>query len=181
MDTPVISDVIVRPSSEIDVPAMVAIYAHHVRNGLGTFDPEPLHDEDIRRRRKNMMKRRLPHLVAERSGMIVGYAYALAQLALHQERVRPAPELVADALQQPGLVKAERFVQLLRRLVLGIDVVDHLAEALGRAGLYEGGQQQPSDAGAKVIGMDVDGMLDGVAIGRPFAKRHGISIPHDHA
>jgi L-amino acid N-acyltransferase YncA len=41
LDTPVISDVVVRPSTEIDVPAMVAIYAHHVRNGPGTFDPEP--------------------------------------------------------------------------------------------------------------------------------------------
>ena len=77
MDTPVINDVVVRPSTEVDVPAMVAIYAHHVRNGLGTFDPEPLHDEDIKRRRKNMMKRRLPHLVAERSGVIVGYACAV--------------------------------------------------------------------------------------------------------
>ena len=33
-----------------------------------TIDPEPLHDEDIKRRRKNMLKRRLPHLVAERGG-----------------------------------------------------------------------------------------------------------------
>jgi L-amino acid N-acyltransferase YncA len=56
---------------------MLAIYAHHIKNGLGEFDPEPLHDEDIKRRRKNMLRRRLPHLVAERDGVVVGYAYAV--------------------------------------------------------------------------------------------------------
>jgi len=79
LDLPVTEsrDVAVRASTEDDVPAMVAIYAHHIRSGLGTYDPEPLHDEDIKRRRKNMLKRRLPHLVAERNGVVVGYAYAV--------------------------------------------------------------------------------------------------------
>ena len=70
-------DLAVRASTETDVPAMLAIYAHHIRHGLGDVDPEPLHDEDIKRRRKNMLKRRLPHLVAERGGVVVGYAYAV--------------------------------------------------------------------------------------------------------
>src|SRR5262245_27256676 len=56
---------------------MVEIYTHHISHGLGTFDAEPLLGDDIKRRRKNMMKRRLPHLVAERDGVIVGYAYAV--------------------------------------------------------------------------------------------------------
>ena len=55
----------VRTSTEDDVPAMLAIYAHHIQRGLGEFDVEPLHGDDIKRRRKNMLKRRLPHLVAE--------------------------------------------------------------------------------------------------------------------
>ena len=70
-------DVIVRASTEEDVPAMLAIYTRHIQRGLGAFDPEPLQAEDIKRRRKNMLKRRLPHLVAERDGAIVGYAYAV--------------------------------------------------------------------------------------------------------
>ena len=70
-------DLAVRASTETDVPAMLAIYAHHIGHGLGTIDPEPLHDEDIKRRRKNMLKRRLPHLVAERGDAVVGYAYAV--------------------------------------------------------------------------------------------------------
>ena len=58
-------DIIVRPSTEDDVPAMLAIYAHHIQRGLGEMDVEPLNGDDIKRRRKNMLKHRLPHLVAE--------------------------------------------------------------------------------------------------------------------
>ncbi|WP_421997401.1 GNAT family N-acetyltransferase [Reyranella sp.] len=71
------SDLVVRPSTEADVPAMLAIYEHHVRNGVTVAETEPLQDEDIKRRRKNMLRRKLPHLVAERGGMVVGYAYAV--------------------------------------------------------------------------------------------------------
>lgn len=67
----------VRPSLESDVPAMLAIYIHHIRRGLGDLDLEPLQAEDIKRRRKNMLRRKLPHLVADRGGIIVGYAYAV--------------------------------------------------------------------------------------------------------
>ena len=70
-------DVAVRPSTESDVPAMLAIYTHHITRGLGEVDLEPTHADDIKRRRKNMLRRRLPHLVAERDGVVVGYAYAV--------------------------------------------------------------------------------------------------------
>jgi L-amino acid N-acyltransferase YncA len=56
----------VRPSTDGDVPAMLAIYAHCVQRDLGEFNFEPLDGDDIKRRRKNMVKHRLPHLVAER-------------------------------------------------------------------------------------------------------------------
>ena len=69
--------VVVRPSTESDVPAMIAIYTHHITRGLGEVDIEPTQSDDIKRRRKNMLRRRLPHLAAERDGVIVGYAYAV--------------------------------------------------------------------------------------------------------
>ena len=72
-----VQDIRVRPSTEVDVPAMIDIYAHHVQRGLGEYEFEPMNPEDIKRRRKNMLRRRLPHLVAERDGAIVGYAYAV--------------------------------------------------------------------------------------------------------
>jgi L-amino acid N-acyltransferase YncA len=69
--------ILVRPSTEADVPAMLAIYGHHIQRGLGEVEVETLHPDDIKRRRKNMLSRRLPHLVAERDAIIVGYAYAV--------------------------------------------------------------------------------------------------------
>jgi L-amino acid N-acyltransferase YncA len=70
-------EIFVRPSTEADVPAMIAIYCHHVQHGLGDYEMEPLHPDDIKRRRKSMLKRRLPHIVAEGNGAILGYAYAV--------------------------------------------------------------------------------------------------------
>jgi len=71
------SEIVVRSSVEDDVSAMLAIYSHHTQRGLGEFDVEPLHADDIKRRRKNMLKRRLPHLVAELDATVIGYAYAV--------------------------------------------------------------------------------------------------------
>lgn len=72
--------VTVRASADSDVPAMLAIYHFHVSAGLGdlgNYVAEPLEAEDMRRRRKNMRKHRLPHLVAEIEGIVAGYAYAV--------------------------------------------------------------------------------------------------------
>jgi L-amino acid N-acyltransferase YncA len=73
-------DILGRASTDADVPAMLAIYAYHVSRGLGDlgdYEAEPLEDEDMKRRRKNMRKHRLPHLVAEIDGAVAGYAYAV--------------------------------------------------------------------------------------------------------
>jgi L-amino acid N-acyltransferase YncA len=70
----------VRSSRDDDVAAMLAIYRHHITYGVGdvgAYEPDPLDAEDLKRRRKNMRGRRLPHLVAERGGEVVGYAYAV--------------------------------------------------------------------------------------------------------
>ena len=154
MDTPVISDVIVRPSSEIDVPAMVAIYAHHVRNGLGTFDLEPLHDEDIKRRRKNMMKRRLPHLVAERSGLIVGYAYAVPF------RKRPA---YRHAVKHSIYVHPDHLRSGIGRLLLPALIEACTAEGFRQMIGYVDAENQPSQQLHEAFGFHQAGLLQGVA------------------
>ena len=60
---------------------MLAIYRHHIRRGVepSVFAAaEPLDPEDLKRRRKNMRSGgRLPHIVAEARGTVVGYAYAV--------------------------------------------------------------------------------------------------------
>jgi L-amino acid N-acyltransferase YncA len=72
--------VIVRASREDDVDAMLDIYRRHIARGVEpafAHDPEALQPEDIKRRRRNMRKHRLPHLVADRAGLVMGYTYAV--------------------------------------------------------------------------------------------------------
>jgi phosphinothricin acetyltransferase len=74
------SPIVLRPSSDDDVPAMLEIYRHHIAQGvgnLGAFEPTPLEADDPKARRKNMRKHRLPHFVATIDGAVVGYAYAV--------------------------------------------------------------------------------------------------------
>ena len=71
---------VIRPSTDLDVPAMVGIYAHHICRGvgdLGGYETEALDAEDLKRRRKTMRNKRLPHLVADIGGVVAGYAYAV--------------------------------------------------------------------------------------------------------
>jgi len=70
------SSVTVRPSSASDVPAITEIYGHHVIEGTGSFEIIPPDIEEIARRRKDVVSRGLPWLVAEVDGAVVGYAYA---------------------------------------------------------------------------------------------------------
>jgi L-amino acid N-acyltransferase YncA len=72
--------VLVRPSRDEDVDAMLDIYRRHIARGVEpafAHDPEALQPDDIKRRRRNMRRHRLPHLVADRGGRVVGYAYAV--------------------------------------------------------------------------------------------------------
>src|SRR5438445_12023743 len=70
------ADYTIRPSRDEDVPAITAIYGHHVLHGLASFEEVPPSVEEIARRRGDIVARGLPYLVAEREGRIVGYCYA---------------------------------------------------------------------------------------------------------
>jgi L-amino acid N-acyltransferase YncA len=72
--------VVVRNSRDADVPAMLAIYLRHIRKGVDPRhegDIEAPDADDIKRRRKSMLRRRMPHIVAEQDGVVLGYAYAV--------------------------------------------------------------------------------------------------------
>ena len=66
---------LIRPSRDEDVPAITAIYAHHVLHGTGTFETEPPSIADMRTRRADVLSKGLPYLVAEQDGKIAGFAY----------------------------------------------------------------------------------------------------------
>jgi L-amino acid N-acyltransferase YncA len=70
------TDVAIRPSREDDVPTIAAIYRHHVLHGVASFEEIPPEQDEIARRRREILGRGLPYLAAERSGRILGYCYA---------------------------------------------------------------------------------------------------------
>ena len=65
----------IRPSRDADLPAITAIYAHHVLNGTGTFETTPPIQEDMAARRADVLSKGLPYLVAEEDGRLLGFAY----------------------------------------------------------------------------------------------------------
>jgi L-amino acid N-acyltransferase YncA len=66
---------LIRPSRDEDIPAITAIYAHHVLHGTGTFETEPPSAADMTARRADVLSKGLPYLVAEHDGVIAGFAY----------------------------------------------------------------------------------------------------------
>ncbi len=70
------SELIVRASTEADVARCAEIYRHHVLHGTASFEIEPPSLEEMKKRRAAVLDLGLPHLVAERDGKVMGYAYA---------------------------------------------------------------------------------------------------------
>jgi phosphinothricin acetyltransferase len=68
--------VVIRPSRETDVIAIATIYGYHVLHGLASFEEVPPELDELASRRRDILSRGLPYLVAERSGHVIGYCYA---------------------------------------------------------------------------------------------------------
>jgi L-amino acid N-acyltransferase YncA len=65
----------IRPSRDQDVPAIAAIYAHHVLHGTGTFETVPPTEGEMAARRADVLAKGLPWLVAEDGERVLGFAY----------------------------------------------------------------------------------------------------------
>ncbi|MFD1331141.1 GNAT family N-acetyltransferase [Methylopila musalis] len=65
-----------RDATDADLPALAAIYAHHVLSGTASFEIEPPDAAAMGRRLAAVRAAGLPWLVAERDGRLLGYAYA---------------------------------------------------------------------------------------------------------
>ena len=66
----------IRAIADADVPAIQAIYAHHVATSLGTFETEPPTVPEMRARCTGIVQAGFPYLVGELDGRILGFAYA---------------------------------------------------------------------------------------------------------
>jgi phosphinothricin acetyltransferase len=107
------SDFVIRPTTAADMPAVTEIYAEAVLYGTASYEIEPPTRDEMIRRWRELTDGGYPHLVAERDGAVLGYAYA------GPYRTRPAYRFsvedsiyIAPASQGIGVGKA-----LLRELI----------------------------------------------------------------
>jgi phosphinothricin acetyltransferase len=66
----------IRPATPADVPAIAAIYGHHVLHGFGTFEEVPPSDREIANRLSAVQAAGHPYLVATSDDVVLGFAYA---------------------------------------------------------------------------------------------------------
>jgi L-amino acid N-acyltransferase YncA len=99
----------IRSTAEGDLPAVQAIYAHHVLTGAASFELDPPDRDEIRQRWSAIIAGGYPHLVAAEGGEILGYAYAGAY------RPRPAYRY---SVEDSVYVRADRHGRGLGRALL---------------------------------------------------------------
>ncbi len=92
----------VRPSQAGDLLAIQAIYAHHVRHGLGSFEEVPPDLAEMGRRRQDLIAHGFPYLTALAQGRVAGYAYAGPYMARSAYRfsVQDSIYIAPDRLRQ---------------------------------------------------------------------------------
>lgn len=72
------AQVAVRDAVDSDLPEIAVLYAHHVLNGMASFEIAPPDAAEIGLRRQSTLALGMPYLVAELEGSLVGFAYASA-------------------------------------------------------------------------------------------------------
>jgi phosphinothricin acetyltransferase len=107
------SDVLIRPAAEADLPAITAIYDHAVRTGTATFELISPDLAEMTRRFGALRDGGFPYLVAELDGAVVGYAYA------GPYRPRPAYRFTVEnsIYLAPASHRRGIGIQLLQRLI----------------------------------------------------------------
>ena len=75
---------VIADATEADFEAIAAIYGHHVRHGLASFEEEAPSRAEMLSRWKTVRALGLPYIVARLGGRVAGYSYATSY------RPRPA-------------------------------------------------------------------------------------------
>ena len=153
------SPVTIRYATAEDAPAIVAIYAHHVLNGTGSFDTVPRSLAATVERIEECSRKGWPFLVGERHGEVLGYAYAT------QFRDRPA---YAWACENSIYVRHDLRGEGVGTLLLARLLKD--AEACGFRQMIAvaGGGEPASVTLHKKLGFREAGRM--VSVGRKFGK-----------
>ncbi|MBV8888492.1 MAG: N-acetyltransferase [Alphaproteobacteria bacterium] len=166
----------IRPSSDGDVDAIAAIYGHHVLHGVASFEEAPPSPDEVARRRRDILARGLPYLVAQCDGRVLGYCYAGPYRTRSGYRFTLEDSIYVDATETGRGIGRRLLGELLERCTeLGyrqmIAVIGgsetwpsiRLHEALGftRAGVLH------------AIGYKFDAWVDTVLMQRPLGPGAG--------
>jgi phosphinothricin acetyltransferase len=147
-------------ASEADIPAITAIYAHHVLNGTATFEIEPPDEAEFAHRLRKVNEARAPWLVARGDGgEVLGYAYAAPF------RDRPAYRFTCE---NSIYVRHDRLGQ-----GVGRELLAELLEAACEAGFRQmlaviGGGEPASVALHEAAGFEHAGRMR--SVGRKFGR-----------
>ncbi len=149
----------IRAAHGRDVAAITAIYAEHVLGGTGTFDTVPRTEAATLSKLEECQRHAWPFLVAERDGMVLGYAYAT------QFRDRSA---YAHACENSIYVKADQTGGGIGSLLLG-----RLCDESERVGFRQmiavvGGGEAASVALHESQGFRISGRM--TSVGRKFGR-----------
>ena len=66
----------IRLATKLDSARIVEIYNYYIANSIVTFEEDPITSDEMSDRITSTLDDRLPWLVAEHDGQILGYAYA---------------------------------------------------------------------------------------------------------
>ena len=122
----------VRDATEADLPEIAAIYAHHVRTGLASFETEPPDLAEMTARFRAVREKGFPWLACEIGGRLAGYAYA------SHYRTRPGYRycLEDSVYVHPGFAGRGAGRALLARLVEACEAIGcrQLVAVIGDSG-----------------------------------------------
>jgi L-amino acid N-acyltransferase YncA len=108
------SDLIIRPYAQADIPAVAQIYGHYVRETVITFETEVPDEAEMASRFATIAGKGHPLLIAERDGTVIGYAYAStyrpreAYRFTCEDSIYLAPEAVGQGL---GGILLKRLIE----------------------------------------------------------------------
>jgi L-amino acid N-acyltransferase YncA len=122
-DPAIMSDHRIRPVRPDDAASIAAIYTHHVLHGTATFDIDPPDAAFWCEKIASIAARGWPFLVAERDGVVAGYAYAT------QFRDRPA---YAETCENSIYIAPDHLGR-----GIGSRLLPALVEAAGQAGFHQ--------------------------------------------
>ncbi len=98
------SDLVIRPYSFADIPAVTRIYDYYVRETVITFETEEPDEAEMANRFSAIVSKGHPLLIGEVDGKVIGYAYASTYRAREayrftcEDSIYLAPDAVGHGL-----------------------------------------------------------------------------------